>query len=140
MLAAITEPLTKLAEALLSQSSNTAIPAGKPQTNSGECFRDLICTNPVCRWSHPKRDAAQKGQAPKAPGTSNPDIGARIQKFSNLKACRNFHDFNICKRAACRLTHAKFNENGSPCKIHADKNGICEHSLRIQGCNFKHLF
>ena len=138
-LAALTEPLTKLAQVLLSQGSNTANPVGKPQANSGECFRDPTCTNPTCRWSHPKRDAAQ-GQAPKAQGANNADIGARIQKFSNLKACRNFHDFNKCARAACKLTHAKFNENGTPCKTHADKSAICEHSLRGQGCNFKHLF
>jgi hypothetical protein len=138
-LAALTEPLTKLAQVLLSQSPNTANPVGKPQANSGECFRDPTCTNPTCRWSHPKRDAAQ-GQAPKAQGANNADIGARIQKFSNLKACRNFHDFNKCARAACKLTHAKFNENGTPCKTHADKNAICEHSLRGQGCSFKHLF
>ena len=144
-LAALAEPFTKLAQALLTQSTKTTATQQRPQANSGECFRDPVCTNPTCRWSHPKREASAgasaQGQAPSAMKGPYPDMAARIRKFSGLKACRNFHDLNSCKHgASCKLTHAKFNENGTPCKTHADKSAICEHSLRAQGCGYKHLF
>ena len=127
-------------------------PRASPKSNL--CYSDPRCNKPNCRFEHPVRNgqAAPRGspapaqahalaQAPGAPA-GRPDIEARIQKFTAMGACRNFHDYGRCTfETRCRHKHAIFNPNGATvCPVHADKTMICSASLGAGGCPCKHVF